>query len=102
MTVRVAERRRSVRIPAAYPTLLADPCGQVLARGRTANISEQGLFVIVSTPAPPPDGEAVIVEISVPAPNDDTRTVVYSCRIVRRQAVGHLIGLGVEFAIKLA
>jgi hypothetical protein len=102
MTVRVAEKRRSVRIPAAYPTLLADPGGRFLARGRTANISEHGLFVIVSTPTPPPDGEAVIIEVTVPAPNDDTRTVVYTCRIVRRQAVGHLVGLGVEFAKKLA
>lgn len=102
MTIRIAERRRSVRIPAAYPTLVADPHGRFLARGRTANISEHGLFVIVSTPAPPPSGEEVVVELSVPAPNDDTRTVTYSCRIARRQAVGQLIGLGVEFARKLA
>jgi hypothetical protein len=102
MTVRVGERRRSIRLPAAYPTLLAEPGGRVLARGRTANISEHGLFLIVSSPTLPPQGHTLIVEITVPAPNDDVRTISYSCRIVRRQAVGQLVGLGVEFARETA
>jgi c-di-GMP-binding flagellar brake protein YcgR len=102
MTVRIGERRRSYRLPAAYPTLLAEPGGRVLARGRTANISEHGLFVIVSSSTPPPEDHALIIEVSVPAPNDDVRTISYSCRIVRRQAVGHLVGLGVEFARETA
>ncbi len=99
--VRPADRRRSVRIPAAYPTLLADLSGHVLARGRAANISEQGLFVIVSQPTVAPDGKTLVVEITLPGPNDDTRTVAYSCRVVRTQAIGQLMGLGVEFAEKL-
>lgn len=102
MSVRVAERRRSVRIPAAYPALLADQQGHILARGRTGNISEHGLFVIVSSPSPPQQGRTAVVHITIPADDDETRTVVYSCRIVRRQAVGQLVGLGVEFSEKIA
>ena len=102
MTVRVGERRRSIRLPAAYPTLLAEPDGRVLARGRTANISEHGLFLIISSPTLPPQGHTLVVEITVPAPNDDVRTISYSCRIVRRQEVGQLVGLGVEFARETA
>ncbi len=102
MTVRLAERRRSIRSMAAYAALLVDPRGRVLARGRTANISEHGLFVIVNTPDPPKEGKVAIVEITIPSLAAGTRTVVYSCRIVRRQELGQLVGLGMEFREKLA
>jgi hypothetical protein len=103
MTVRLAERRRSVRSTAAYATLLVDPRGRVLARGRAANISEHGLFIIVSTSDPPEEGKVALVEITIPSSvAGGTRIVVYSCRIVRRQELGQLVGLGVEFREKLA
>jgi len=105
MSVRVSERRRSVRVLAAYPTVLTDERGRTLARGRTANISEHGLFVVVSGRVPSPAGGSVVARISVPATAErgsNTRTVIYDCRIVRRQALGQLLGLGVEFRKKLA
>ncbi len=105
MSVRAAERRRSVRQPAAYPTVLADSRGKTLARGRTANISDHGLFIIVGQRLSPSDEANVIAKISIPSAagrGKETRIVVYECRIVRRQALGQLVGLGVEFARKLA
>ena len=73
-----------------------------MARGRTVNISQHGLFIIVPTAAIPPDGKALTVEVTIPAPEDAKRTAVYSCRVVRRQAVGHLLGLGLEFQRKVS
>ena len=46
MIVRTVERRRSVRMPAAFPAMLLDSSGRTIAQGRTANISETGVFVI--------------------------------------------------------
>ena len=103
MSVRAAERRRSTRHTAAYPTVLVDLRGNILARGRSANISEHGLFVIVSGLASPLAGGNVVAKVSIPATagGKQTRIVVYECRIVRRQALGQLVGLGVELCKKL-
>ncbi len=107
MSVRIAERRRSPRAHAAYPAVLTDQRGQTVARGRTANISEHGLFLVVSGNISSQTGEDVIAKILVPslaahARGNETRTVIYDCRVVRRQALGQLVGLGIEFRKKLA
>ena len=47
MAVRTAERRRSMRVAAAYQALVRDRRGKFVARGRTANISHNGVFVVV-------------------------------------------------------
>jgi len=108
MTVWTAERRRSVRVPAAYPATVHDGRGRILTRGRTANISEHGVLLIT----PRRDGllvdQQVAVELTVPAApaarprRQATRTVRYHCRIARTQPLGQLLGLGIEFLRKLA
>jgi len=103
LTIRLAERRRSVRLSAAYPATLTDGHGRFLAKGRTANISEGGAFVLANANSLQPE-QVVVVELSIPAPgrSPNRRVVTYACRIARRQALGQLVGVGVEFLRKLA
>jgi c-di-GMP-binding flagellar brake protein YcgR len=107
MLSQTTERRRSIRVPAVYPVVIRDRRGKVLGRGRTANISESGVFAMVSGRISPRANQ-VVVELTVPAHGDaqprrgDCRTVCYRCRVVRLQAMGRLLGIGVEFLEKLA
>lgn len=102
----VTERRRSVRSPAAYPVAVYDRRGKALARGRTANISESGVVAIVSLRQPLAIDARVILELSIPSASAlkrrEARIVAYLCRVARRQSVGHLTALGVEFVEKLS
>lgn len=108
MTVHVAERRRSVRTTAAYPVSICDRRGRVLSRGRTANISENGVFVLVGNSRALPLSGQVFLQITVPDASgrqfrrDASRTVRYACRIVRSQSLGRFVGMGIEFVRKLA
>jgi len=106
MSTLTAERRRNLRLPAAHVVTIFDNRGNVIARARTVNISEAGVFVLVNLQrALPPSGQ-VRLEIVLPAGcdawrRDRTRTVMYLCRIVRTQSVGQMKGLGLEFMKKL-
>jgi hypothetical protein len=94
-------------MPAVYPVAVYDRRGRLLARGRTANISETGVFVIVDMRRDLHVCGQVRVEIVLPAttskPNrrDATRTLLFASRIIRMQSVGQLLGLGLEFIRKL-
>ncbi len=106
MSTRVQEKRQSFRVPAAYPAVVIDRKGHVLARGRTANISENGVFILVNPRREIVPQETIILELAVPSTSSRTREnasrlVRYRCRIVHIQRLGHLIGLGVEFLGKL-
>jgi len=92
---------------AAHPARIWSRRGRVLAQGRTANISENGVFIIARCPKQPPmEGEA-FVEIQLPTVTpargrrQRTRSVRYRCRIVRIRTLGHLVGLGVELIEKI-
>ena len=102
MTVHVAERRRSARLPAAYPAVIVDSQGRFIAKGRTTNISHEGAFILASAKALVPE-QVVAIEITVPSlgGTPKTRVVVYTCRVARRQGIGQLLGVGVEFLRKL-
>ena len=107
MTARLDERRRSIRVAAAYPVSICDRRGRVLTRGRTANISENGVFVLASNVRRlPPSGE-VLLQIAVPdassrqSRRDSSRIVRYVSRIVRSGSLGRFVGLGIEFVQKL-
>lgn len=108
MFTRVAERRRHLRIAAAYPAVVRDRRGRALARGRTANISESGVLVIVNLRPLPAVNQEFIIDLTVPAVSaartrwPATRQVSYRCRAARVQTLGHLAGLGLEFLEKLA
>jgi hypothetical protein len=103
MTVRTAERRRNSRLPAAFRAIVRDRRGRMLARGRTANISENGVFVMLGRSIPADVNDTLMVEMTVPAdPIAGTRRLVtYRCRIVRRQQMGNMLGLGLSFTQKL-
>ncbi len=103
MTVRTAERRRNSRLPAAFRSILRDRRGRILAKGRTANISENGVFIMLSRAVSAALHDTVSVEMTVPAdPIAGTRRLVnYRCRIVRRQEMGNMVGLGLTFVKKL-
>jgi hypothetical protein len=75
-----------------------------IARGRTANISESGVLVLVRNTGRFPDSVEVFAELTIPAdPAAGTlRNVTYRCRIVRRQELGAMMGLGLEFLEKTA
>ncbi len=93
---------------AAYPVVISDGHGRVLAKGRTANISEHGVFVVTSAGGALKAGGTIDLQISVPHATGSAkrrpgiRTVHRHCRIVRVQAVGHLLGIGVEFVSQSA
>ena len=103
MSIRTAERRRSVRAPVAHPYVLRDRKNRVLARGRTANISENGVLTVVRQDPRLPEYGQVVLDLTIPADPiaGTTRTVKYRCRIVRRQELGNMLGLGLEFLQKL-
>ena len=107
MAVRTAERRRSNRLAAAYTAVVTDQRGRVLARGRTANISENGCFVIARRREGPPPRQCATIEMVLPAAGATrpgrtaTRTILYHCRIIRTQPLGQLVGMGIELLDKI-
>lgn len=106
MSLRIQEKRHSLRAPAAYPAILMDRKGKPLARGRTANISENGVFLLVNSCRAVNPGEYVLLGLTLPsistrARPDAKRVVHYRCRVVHSRPLGHLVGIGVEFLTKI-
>jgi len=107
MTVTTAERRRSSRAAAAHPATISSRRGRFLARGRTANISENGAFVVSRCTRSKLRGETVILDVAVPTAaarggRDERREVRYLCRIIRTENLGELLGIALAFVEKLA
>ncbi len=103
MTVRTAERRRHVRVAASYGAVLHNGRRRVLARGRTVNISENGVFVVVrGRPRLAEVGE-VFADLVIPADPvvGTTREVQYRCRVVRTVDLADMTGVGLELIEKL-
>ena len=107
MTVRTSERRLCTRVAAAYPVVLTDERGRLVGRGRTANISEGGVLVILRCNRAQHEQAVLIAELTIPGMRDidtrsaGTRQVRYRCRVVRQQRMGSLSGLGLEFLQKM-
>ena len=108
MSVRSEERRRDFRAPAAHAATIMDARGRVIARGRSANISENGVMIIIRSNSSLDGLGEVLVELTLPGVSKkdvihgETRTVRYRCRVARVQTLGQLVGLGMEFMEKLA
>ena len=106
MTVRTAERRQSIRMPAAYPAVVRDRRGRTIAKGRAANISENGVYLLVRVARVAEPDETVFLELELPAVTararrQETRIVNYSCRIVHCLEMGNLTGMGVQMLTKI-
>lgn len=105
MTNVVTDRRLSGRFSIAYPVAVHDRRGHLLVKGRTANISESGLFAIFPSRTGLP--QECLVKLILPSASAETsrraksRTVLYSARIVRTQQAGGLMGLGIELMDKI-
>ena len=68
MTVRTAERRQNTRSSAAYCAILRDHRNRAeLGRGRTADISEGGVYVLVRSNSKIPEHGNLCVSLTVPA-----------------------------------
>ena len=104
--IQITDRRRSMRIAAAYPVSLCDEQWRILARGRTANISDTGVSVVADARRGVPDSGTLHVEITLPiegAVVSGRRQMCiarYVCRIARTQQLGNLMGLGLDFDSK--
>ncbi len=105
MTTHEKERRRSPRVPAAYPVAITDRRGSLIAKGRTVDISEGGVGVIVNTSKPLKQDATVFIELSLPSLSNDRhshgRKVNYRCRVAYTRSLGQLTGCGLEFLEKL-
>ena len=107
MCKRVIERRKSQRVSEIHPAAVLDADGYVLAKGRTSNISERGVFLIVDGLWGPELNSRVILELKLPTTGtarrpDKKRTVVYKARVVRTHGSGCIFGVGLELMEKVA
>lgn len=104
MSIHIEERRHSVRMSAAHQAVIYDRRRKPIARGRTANISERGIFVLTRSNHAIAEDQAVFVELIVPEdPCAGTlRQVAYRCRVIRRQELGNMLGIGLELQEKIA
>ncbi len=109
MATVTTERRASIRAAAAYSVTLCDRRGRFLARGRTVNISECGMYAMFSPLRSNTPPQQVQVQVSIPdcsatcRPGQAAfRTVIYHSRVTRWELIGQMIGLGIEFVRKLA
>lgn len=107
MSIRTAERRRSCRQAGVYPATLLDRRGKLLARGRTADISESGLLMLANATAALKGDTSAVVELVLPAVEAQTtrrvqrRVVRYACRIARVEPMGRMMAVGIELTRKL-
>jgi hypothetical protein len=99
------ERRAHERAQEACRAVLCDGRGRPLGRGKTSNISEGGVHVLVPGPCPAVRvGRRVRIELTVP----DTRAggrrrcVRYTAIVLRNEPVGQWTGIAVRFESKLA
>lgn len=100
-----AERRGAARASATYPVVICDRRGHCLARGRTVDISQAGVFAVVVAVAGSIRAERVVVELTVPGAKRSGRgrgrLVRYLAKVVRTEQLGQMFGLGLEFIEKL-
>ncbi len=106
LSSRTTERRQSVRAPGAHPVSLFDSCDNLLATGRTVNISAGGIFAILDTAMDFEINGRVVVQMTLPAiPGavrpDKPRLVTYVARVANVRHVGQLMGLGPELLTKV-
>jgi len=107
MTVHITERRQQHRLAAAYPIRILAGRGKVVCAGRTANITEGGVYALFRFARELSATTRVTVEMILPAHTDsdaargETRTVRYRCRITRQELMGGHLGVGLEFLEKL-
>jgi len=92
---------------AAYPIRVLAGRGKVVCAGRTANLTERGVYALFRFGRELSATGRVTAELILPAhtasdsAKDDTRTVRYRCRVTRQELMGQHLGVGLEFIEKL-
>ena len=61
-----AERRNTSRASVTYPVSLFDRRGNILARGRTTDVSQSGVFAVVVPTSRAVRARNVVLEVTVP------------------------------------
>jgi len=91
---------------AVYPIRVLAGRGQVMCAGRTANITERGVYALFRFGRELSAG-GITVELILPAhgvsesARSATRTVRYRCRVTRQELMGQHLGVGLEFVEKI-
>jgi len=102
-----SERRRTGRAGAAYPIMIMDGRGDVMARGRATDISQHGLHAVVMAQSACSQGKRVVIEVNIPNTRPRKkgrgkgRNVRYLAEIARKEQLGQMLGLGLRFIEKL-
>ena len=92
---------------AAHSGLLSDRQGRTVLRGRTADISENGVFFVARRPRRDLLDRELILRMELPSGAEGrtrqkaTRTVQYLCRVTHVRPLGPMAGLGLAFIRKL-
>lgn len=98
------ERRRVVRVAAAYRTVIYDAKGKKLGTGKTANYSENGVYVVISKGRYPEIESTCQVELEIPSAANvpgSMRTVRYRARVAHAEPLANWRGVGLEFLEKM-
>ena len=106
MTVLTGERRSCVRVPAAYTVRLFSRRGAFLGRGRVADISQNGAYMLAGIHRALQRDDLLEAELTLPALAADqhphaVRQVRYLCRVAHANDLGDLWGIGIELLKKL-
>jgi hypothetical protein len=106
MNISLLDQRQGVRSNSAYAIRIKDMDGRVLGKGRTANVSENGLLVLVDTPEDMEVGQQVLLDMVLPGVtgatrHDVARTVTYQARVANVRYIGHMLGMGLELVKKV-
>ena len=77
-----------------------------MARGRTANFSENGMYVLARAYKRVLPSQDLRIELTLPNSSlchsrRDVRVVVYTCRVARCEDLGSMTGFGVQLLKKL-
>ena len=106
MNISLLDQRQGVRSSSAYAIRVRDMGGRALGQGRTANISERGVLVLVNTPEDMEVGQQVLLDMVLPGVSGATRqdsahTVTYEARVANVRYIGQMLGVGLELIKKV-
>ncbi len=102
MNLLTTERRKSPRVMVGYNATFFEENGTFVAKGQASNMSDGGVFVLVSNRNGLAVSSQFVLEMEIPSnQTGHVNNMRYLVRLVRMRSIGHLYGLGLEFIEKL-
>jgi len=97
------ERRQSIRLEVPCPWVMRDPQGQMVAKGRSINVGNGGMFLPMRVESLPPPQTPVTISFAVPRTTPNTYMLEdfsAQARILRHQPLVNesMAGVAVQFA----